>query len=134
MTELNGAGRNWTFLSNHGHVLICISRNPDLRVRDIADLVGITERSALAILADLEDAGYISIDRIGRRNTYKINDDLRFPTHLKQASTSASFCEFFQSKVWSPCHSAGSGLCHASIVFRPRECLRLYVDCMNAAA
>lgn len=85
MTELNGAGRNWTFLSNHGHVLICISRNPDLRVRDIADLVGITERSALAILADLEDAGYISIDRIGRRNTYKVNDDLRF-RHPSEAS------------------------------------------------
>lgn len=70
--------RTWTFLSNHGHVLVSISRNPELRVRDIADHVGITERSALAILGDLEDEGYITINRIGRRNTYKVNDNLLF--------------------------------------------------------
>jgi predicted ArsR family transcriptional regulator len=85
MTPSNGNGRDWTFLSNHGHVLICINRTPDLRVRDIAVVVGITERSALAILADLETAGYITVDRIGRRNTYKVNDELRF-RHPSEAS------------------------------------------------
>ena len=66
-------GRDWTFLSNHGHVLIHLSRYPDSRVRDIAETVGITERSTQAILADLEEAGYVTISRVGRRNSYKVN-------------------------------------------------------------
>ena len=78
MSNTGDNERTWTFLSNHGHVLVNVSRNPDIRVRDIADHVGITERSALAILADLEDEGYITISRIGRRNTYKVNDSLLF--------------------------------------------------------
>lgn len=68
----------WTFLSNHGHVLIQLSRNPDLKVKEIAEVVGITERSAQSILADLESEGYISITRNGRRNTYKVNQNQKF--------------------------------------------------------
>jgi len=67
---------NWTFLSNHGHVLICIAEDPDIRGRDIAARVGITERSAQGIVADLVEAGYVSRDRVGRRNQYQINLDL----------------------------------------------------------
>jgi len=77
--------REWTFLSNHGHVLVHLSRYPDSRIRDIADTVGITERSAQAILADLEESGYVTITRIGRRNSYKVNTGLKF-RHPSEAS------------------------------------------------
>ena len=68
----------WTFLSNHGHVLIQISMNSESRVRDIAEAVGITERSALSILADLEKGDFISVERVGRRNTYRVNPHKNF--------------------------------------------------------
>jgi DNA-binding MarR family transcriptional regulator len=68
----------WTFLSNHGHVLIQLSMNPDSRVRDIAETVGITERSTLSILSDLERGGFISVERVGRRNTYRVNPNKNF--------------------------------------------------------
>ncbi len=68
----------WTFLSNHGHVLVQLSRNPELKVKEIAEIVGITERSAQSILADLESEGYITITRSGRRNTYKVNQNQKF--------------------------------------------------------
>ena len=63
----------WTFLTNHGHVLIYVHRNPDARVRDIAAAVGITERAAQTILSDLEDGGYLRKTKVGRRNTYSVN-------------------------------------------------------------
>jgi hypothetical protein len=69
---------NWTFLSNHGHVLIQLSMNPESLVRDIAQTVGITERSALSILSDLERADFISVERVGRRNTYRVNPHKNF--------------------------------------------------------
>lgn len=68
----------WTFLTNHGHVLIFIARNPDARVRDIAASVGITERSAHSILRDLARAGYITPEKVGRRNTYRLHSDVAF--------------------------------------------------------
>lgn len=63
---------NWTLLSNHGHVLMCIAADPDTRLRDIADRVGITERSVFAIVDDLERAGMVRRVKMGRRNTYEI--------------------------------------------------------------
>lgn len=71
-------GRTWTFLSNHGHVLVHISREPHARLRDVADAVGITERSAQGILADLEAGGYVSKHRVGRRNHYEVHPELTF--------------------------------------------------------
>jgi DNA-binding MarR family transcriptional regulator len=65
--------RKWTFLTNHGHVLVYVHRNPDARVRDIATAVGITERAAQTILADLEVDGYLRKTKVGRRNTYAVN-------------------------------------------------------------
>lgn len=62
----------WTFLSNHGHVLVCISGDPGIRGRDIAEQVGITERAAQAIVADLVDEGYVRRTKVGRRNHYEI--------------------------------------------------------------
>ncbi len=71
----------WTFLSNHSHVLICLARDPDIRVRDVAALIGITERAVIRIVTELEAGGYIKKERIGRRNRYNIVEDkkLRHP-------------------------------------------------------
>ena len=71
----------WTFLTNHGHVLVCIATDPGVRGRDIAARVGITERAAQAIIADLVHEGYVTRTRVGRRNHYEINPDqpLRHP-------------------------------------------------------
>jgi hypothetical protein len=66
-------GKAWTFLTNHARVLICIARAPDIRMRDIAEEIGITERAAQLIIADLEEAGYLTRSRVGRRNAYTID-------------------------------------------------------------
>ncbi|MET8350706.1 MULTISPECIES: helix-turn-helix transcriptional regulator [unclassified Micromonospora] len=66
-------GRNWTFLTNHGHVLLAIGRDPTARLRDVAAEVGVTERAAQAIVADLEAGGYLRRTRVGRRNEYTLN-------------------------------------------------------------
>jgi DNA-binding MarR family transcriptional regulator len=63
----------WVFLTNHAHVLLCIARDPQSRARDIADQLGITERAAQRILADLIADGYVTRTKVGRRNHYKIN-------------------------------------------------------------
>src|SRR5277367_3156664 len=70
---------SWTFLTNHGRVLLCISRDPGIRLRDIADRVGITERSAYGIVLDLAEAGYIVKEKAGRRNRYEIQAHLPLP-------------------------------------------------------
>ena len=72
----------WTFLTNPTHVLLCVARDPGMRVRDIADCVGITERAVHRIVSDLVDAGYLTRHRVGRRNEYEIDRDLplRHPT------------------------------------------------------
>lgn len=72
------ASRSWTFLSNHGHVLVFLSRNPDARIRDIAVEVGITERSAQGILGELQADGYVTKSKVGRRNHYTIHPEQRF--------------------------------------------------------
>jgi DNA-binding MarR family transcriptional regulator len=65
--------RNWHFLSNHTQVLLCIARDPDARIRDIAPAVGITERAAQRIVADLVAAGVVEREKVGRRNRYQLN-------------------------------------------------------------
>ena len=71
-TSGNEAPR-WSLVTNHGHVLACIAADPEVRLRDIADSVGITERTALQIVHDLEDAGYLTKIRVGRRNLYRLD-------------------------------------------------------------
>jgi predicted transcriptional regulator len=63
----------WRFLTNHTQVLLCIARDSEVRTRDIAQMVGITERAAQRIVADLADAGFITIERVGRRNRYVVD-------------------------------------------------------------
>jgi DNA-binding transcriptional ArsR family regulator len=73
---------DWSFLTNHARVLLCIAQDPGTRLRDIATTVGITERSAYSIVTGLADAGYVVKERDGRRNRYEIQHHLplREPT------------------------------------------------------
>lgn len=80
------ADRTWTFLTNHAHVLLCLTREPELRVRDVAAQVGISERMVQLVLNDLEGAGYLERTRVGRRNSYVVVEGpLRHP--LEQEHT-----------------------------------------------
>jgi DNA-binding MarR family transcriptional regulator len=74
---------SWRFVTNHAHVLACIAADPDARLRDIAVTVGITERTAGQIVTELEQAGYLTKTRVGRRNRYEVHGELplRHPQH-----------------------------------------------------
>jgi DNA-binding MarR family transcriptional regulator len=65
--------RSWTFLTNHAQVLLCLAETPDIRLRDVAERVGITERATQRILAELIEAGYVKSERVGRRNRYTVD-------------------------------------------------------------
>ena len=78
---------SWTFLTNHARVLLCIARDPGIRLRDIAGRVGITERSAYGIVLDLAEAGYIVKEKDGRRNRYQIQAHLPLPEPSSQERT-----------------------------------------------
>ena len=73
--------QNWTFLSNHAHVLVCVAKNPDVRLSEVAELVGVRERTVHRIVHELIDAGYISVTKVGRNNVYSVDLDkpLRHP-------------------------------------------------------
>ena len=73
---------SWSFLTNHAQVLLCIAHDPGIRLREIGDTVGITERAAHRIVSELADAGYISRKRNGRRNHYKIRSHMPLPDGL----------------------------------------------------
>lgn len=77
---------HWTFLTNHAHVLLCVVQQPEIRVRDVAQIVGVTERCVQRILSDLEEAGYVSRVHQGRRNYYEVHAELplRHPVEQNQ--------------------------------------------------
>lgn len=66
----DASSTHWTFLTNHAHVLLCLAKYPDMRMRDVAEKVGITERAVQRIIADLEKEGFIEIKKEGRSNVY----------------------------------------------------------------
>jgi DNA-binding transcriptional ArsR family regulator len=66
----------WSFLTNHARVLVCIAGDPGVRLRDIAVTVGIPERTAFGIVTDLTEAGYVVKDKEGRRNRYRVQEHL----------------------------------------------------------
>jgi hypothetical protein len=70
---------SWNFLTNHGRALLCIAHNPDIRIRDIAASLDITERRAHGIVTDLTDAGYLVKNKEGRRNRYEVQSHLPVP-------------------------------------------------------
>jgi DNA-binding IclR family transcriptional regulator len=77
----------WSFLTNHARVLVCIARDPGVRLRDLADSVGITERTAFGIVGDLAAAGYVVKEKDGRRNRYRIQTHLPMPEALGRERT-----------------------------------------------
>ncbi len=87
----------WTFLTNHAHVLICVAELPQARVRDIAETVGITERAAHRILAELEEEGFLTRHRDGRRNSYSLNTDKRLRHPMDRAHRVAELISLFRS-------------------------------------
>lgn len=78
------ATEKWTFLTNYSHVILCIAADPAIRMRDVAERVGITERAAQRIVADLIEAGYLTSTKTGRRNVYEVNGDLPLRHPLEQ--------------------------------------------------
>ncbi|MFB4270644.1 helix-turn-helix transcriptional regulator [Nonomuraea sp. GTA35] len=82
MSSADDRASSWTFLTHHARVLVEIARDPDIRLRDIAAGIGITERAVQNIVRDLHEGGYLSRDRVGRRNRYSLNleQHFRYPT------------------------------------------------------
>ncbi len=78
MNEADHGDSSWTLLTGHGHVLVEIARSPGARIRDISAVVGLTERTVQAIVADLEATGYLTRTRTGRRTRYTVNPDQMF--------------------------------------------------------
>ncbi len=88
---------DWTFLTNHGHVLLALARDPHCRLRDVAVRVGITERSVQAIVADLEAEGYLTRTRVGRRNVYRLHPQRRFRHPAESRHRIGELLELFAS-------------------------------------
>ena len=89
----------WTFLSNYGHVLVALSTNPDARMRDIADMVGITERAVQQIVRELVDQGYVFKDKDGRRNRYHIAYHAHLRHELEAGVSLGEFVALMMSPV-----------------------------------
>jgi DNA-binding transcriptional ArsR family regulator len=93
----------WSFLTNHSHVLLCISEDPDITVRDLALQVGITERAVMRIIGELDEGGVITRTREGRRNHYTINGELSLRHPVESHCTVADLILMFKQML------AGSG-------------------------
>jgi IclR-like helix-turn-helix domain-containing protein len=77
----------WSFFTNHARVLICIARDPGIRLRDLAATIDVTERSAYGIVTDLVNAGYVVKDKDGRRNRYRVEAQLPLPESIGRERT-----------------------------------------------
>jgi DNA-binding IclR family transcriptional regulator len=89
-TQLNGS---WTFLTNHAHVLLSIANDPELRLRDIAEIVGVTERATQRIVSSLVESGYLLRRRVGRRSHYEIKADLPLRHSIESHHTVADLVD-----------------------------------------
>ena len=96
----------WTFLSNHSHVLIALAGQPDLRVRDLAEKVGITERAVAQILSDLQAARVLSKRRVGRRNVYLVNANAPLRHSVESHRTVADLLRLAERPASSASESA----------------------------
>ena len=100
---------SWGFLTNHGRVLLCIARDPGVRLRDIADRLGITERSAHGIVTDLAEAGYVVKHKDGRRNRYQIQSHMPLPEPASQEPAIGEVLALLTGTVLSNDGLAGDG-------------------------
>lgn len=91
----SSTSRPWTLLTSHGRVLLVIAQNPDFRLRDIADAAGITERSTQTIVTDLEEAGYIEREKVGRRNSYRLHPEMPFRHPAESGHTVGELLSLF---------------------------------------
>ena len=89
---------NWTLFSNHGHVLVCLARDSEARLRDIAADVGITERAVQKIVRDLQESGMISVSKHGRRNRYRIHKRVTMRHDLEAHCTLGELIRFVRTK------------------------------------
>ena len=92
-------GSSWTLLSNYGHVLVCLAGDPHMRLRDVAEKVGITERAVQRIVHDLEQADMLTREREGRRNHYRINKQQPLRHPLEQQHTVGELIEAVSGHV-----------------------------------
>ncbi|GAA4516124.1 helix-turn-helix transcriptional regulator [Nonomuraea ferruginea] len=92
----------WTFLTNHARVLIAVAADPEVRLRDIAAKIGITERAAQGIVSDLEDAGYLMRERMGRRNRYEINPSAELRHHTEAGIPVQALIDMFRHRDLGP--------------------------------
>jgi DNA-binding Lrp family transcriptional regulator len=90
---------SWTFLSNHGHVLVCLAVEPDVLLRDVASTIGITERAVQQIVADLERSGVIVRIKVGRRNRYILRRDERFRHPVEADVTVGDFVDLVEHEA-----------------------------------
>ena len=96
---MDHASPTWSFLTNHSHVLLCISEDPDMTVRDIALRVGITERAVMRIIGELDDGGVLERTREGRRNHYEINEELHLRHPVEQHCTVGDLIRMFRQTL-----------------------------------
>ena len=96
----NQAGEKscWTFLTNHSHVLLCLANNCSMKMREIADEIGITERAVQRIITDLEKAGYVTREKTGRRNSYQIDRSLNLRHRVEGSRTIGDLIALAQGK------------------------------------
>ncbi len=102
---MSGQSKRWTFLTNHARVLISIAEEPDIRIRDLAARIGITERATQRIVAELEAAGYLSHDKEGRRNRYRLHPDTRLRHPLERDIEIERFLDLFVGRTGSQAES-----------------------------
>jgi len=98
MSTANHDHKTWRFLSNHTQVLLSLQRDPNARLRDIALQVGITERAAQRIVADLIESGYVESERVGRRNHYRINTDIAMRHPAQEGHDIGELLDLLQPK------------------------------------
>ncbi len=89
----------WTLFSNHGHVLVVLSRDPDARLRDVAQIVGITERAVQKIVRDLQDGGMVSVTKQGRRNSYHLHPNQPLRHSLEAHCTTGELLEMINRRA-----------------------------------
>ncbi len=92
----------WTFLTNHGNVILYIDEHPTARLREIAEAIGITERATHTVVSELVDEGYLTRERVGRRNEYSVNSD----QHLRHPALSGHTLRELMSGMTRPTASA----------------------------
>ncbi len=90
---------NWTLFSNHGHVLVCLARDSEARLRDVAAAVGITERAVQKIVRDLQQSDMISVSKHGRRNQYRIHRKAGLRHELEADSNIGGLIDFVGGKI-----------------------------------